>query len=843
MTLLDRMLQELPLIMEQVDVEKETLLQDIRIHAIVERWAMDYSSRHKDTTATTDEQQQQQQPLITEIVDHAEVLELLESCQRHNIPVDSSTLELIHRVKTGQWAGSAASSQSVLTLNKDNLLSTLQHVERTGYAMAIESPSVVDEIMRQVSYEKHKPVAAWMQQVLDTLWSIDKKHGTRLKLRPDYSMYLSVMRAWYNSKDKNKGSKMQNLLDDMKAYSSAGEIGLFPGRSHFALMLAEFAQTGDAHGAMELMQYIKERYQATGLTNYEPTRRMYSLCLEALAKSNRKDNWWHAETLKRELFEAYEVNGNQDLLPRNSFWKSYIAVLTRAGDDRALETAELVLDDIRTDKGRLRPTVRHYGPIIRGWATLGRPKRSEQLLLRMTKKYLEGHQQSKPDPKAFLDVINAWARSGDGQAEDRIRQLTRFRLEILGESSSESDQVSSKPGNDGLGDLMKMLSTAADERDAELAESLLMDAVKQKENGTSDLRITQQHYQAAIAAWSRTRSMKSLDRTTNLFQEMLNRYDSGDEDLRPTEHAYTSVITAHAKSGREDCGEKAQDVFNNMVERYALGEESLRPSVRSYSALIKAWVAAERPDRAEHVLVQMHDDFLAGNDDARPNTISFNTALSAWSKHRSEEALDHATRILRLMQDLGESHLQLKPNTVSFATAIACCINSKSPYRVELAESFFHEALDRYAAGHKECRPTGMIYGAVIQTIARSNIEDVAERAEMYLQEMLTLDDFDARQILLSHNAVIGAWSRHDDKHLALEKAENLKRNLIEISRRRRSQACLPNKFTYAQLLTILSKSDSSDKLKRLQATMKEMRLLGVQADEAIDRLVAKCST
>ena len=456
----------------------------------------------------------------------------------------------------------------------------------------------------------------------------------------------------------------------------------------------------------------------------------------------------------------------------------------------------------------------------------------------MIKQYIAGDSESKPDSKAFLDVIQAWARSGHAGADEHIRKLTHLQSEIPGDLESVDDGRNHE--KDDLGELVKMLSTAVDKRDADLAERLLMDAVKQKDQGSGDVRITHEHYQAVITAWSKTKGAKSLDRTMRLFHEMMNRYDSGDKDLRPTERGYSAVISAIERSGRDDRGQMAQNVFDNMVGRFEAGEESLRPSVVSYTALIKAWAAAGRPDRAEHVLLQMHEAFTDGNDAAKPNERSFNIVLSAWSKDSSEEALERATKILGLMKDLGDSQLQLNPDTVSFASAIACCIKSDAALRVDLAESFFQEARDRYAAGDKACKPNCMIYGAVIQTIARSDVEDAAERAESYLKEMLTLDDFDARQILLSHNAVMGAWSKHSDKMLALEKSESLLGNLIKLSQKHQNKGCLPNKYTYSQLLNVLWKSGASDKLQRLQAILTEMKSLRVKADSAIERVVAK---
>ena len=805
-----------------------------RLKSIVERWAMD----HAQNAHETEDQNEKNQFSISPI----EVATMLKSCAQNEIPIEASILELIHNVATGKHV------VTLTTITQENLLSTLEFVIRTGDQRACPDRSVVDEILRQASkqIEQSESLSLWAQEVLDKLWWIDKHHPG-LKMRPDYSMYLSVMRAWFNSNEPRIGERMKHLLDEMEAYSMSGVTGLFPGTPHFTLMLEEYTRRGDAKDALELIHYIKARHQATGMGNYEQTRRMYALCLQALAESDDRDQWWLAETLKNDLLDQAKVQKN--VLPRQNFWMTYIGILARAATETSLETAEDTLDEMETVSGHLTPTLRHYGLIIRGWAQIQRPERAEQLLHQMIDQYASGNLQAKPDSKTFLDVINAWARSGDAQARDRIRQLTRLMDQVVQEPTGHKSRLTDKAvekssgrANDGVGDLVKMLSAVASDEDAERAEQILLDAVKQKDEGNSNIRIAQLHYQAVVTAWSRTKDVKSLDRATSLFQEMLNRYDRGDESLRPSEHGYTAIIHACAKSGREDCGDKGQAWFDNMKERFQAGEDSLRPTVQSYSALINAWAAARKPDHAERVLLEMHDDFLNGNDAAKPSLISFNTVLHAWSKHNSNDALERATEVFRLMQDLGDSYLHIKPDIITYATAISCCICSNEPCRVEVAESLFNEAQQRFSAGHEECRPNSVLYGALIQTIARSDLEDAAELSERYLKEMLTLPDFNGYQVLLSHNIVLHAWAKHADGLLALERAETLVWNLLELSRRRRNRGCAPNLHTYAFLLRILSKSGTTDKDVRLRATIAEMESLGLEADDTIKELIEKCS-
>eukprot|EP00977_Amphora_coffeiformis_P024447 scaffold15910_cov193-Amphora_coffeaeformis.AAC.1 len=791
----------------------ESLVGDIfdenRIRAMVERWALDYM-------------QEQRSPEIP--MPHA-LATILESYSS-NTTIDQSIFDFIHR---------AAKRHDLIVnadepLNQDNLLAVLSLVERTGDESICPDKAEIDHFLRNTVKDATESVAEWAQNVLDSMWSISCSH-VWARVRPDFSTYQSVLRAWLKSNEPGKAKNMQRLIEEMEQLSFAGVHGLFPGQIHYTLMLSAFAETGDVQGAFDLMKHLKSRYEITGLANYQPTGKMYGVYMAALSRSDDPDAMIKAETLRDEVFEAYEVKFDKSVLPRAPFWTSYIQVLANVGTEESLEKAESVLDDMRTDRGTIKANYHHYGPIIRGWAKLHRPVRAETLLMQMIEKHEAGQNDVKPDVKTFLDVANAWSHAGDRRAEEHIRLLSR-------QMSRVSRDFNHKP-NDDFGDLLKMLSTVATQEDASKAERLLYDSITMFEKGTSDIKISGQHYQAVITAWSRTKDPKSLERAESLLSEMLAKYDKGNVDLRPTEHGFTAVITACARSGRPDCGERAQRVFDNMCKRFKEGDETLRPSVRSYSALINAWASAGNPKRAEHILQLMYDDHLDGNVFARPSVIAFNTVLSAWSKERSMEALERAAQVLQTMQDLG--HLQIAPDVISYSSVIACCIRSTSPRRVELAEALLQEAKNRYANGKKECRPNCMIFGAVIQTIARSGLEGAADKAEHYLQEMLTLADFDPYQVLLSHNAIIGALRYNPNRDVALERAEALVRNLIELSKTRRNRSCLPNKFTYAQLLSVLSKTSLPDKSSRAQGVRKEMEALGVKADDAVHRLLQFC--
>ena len=791
-----------------VDVRKT--LNGKRTRAFVEKWAGEFENQRGDA-----------------ILDPSDLMILLESF-RNYVDFDPSVLEIIHgmtrrhRTTPGRFGGEDAA---------DRLLPVLAYVDCSGDTEALPDRVTIDSLLRkEVEAIAPENVGQWAQNVLDTMWSINHKYQWA-NVRPDFSNYHSVLKAWMLSNVPNRSSRMKKLVEEMETLSKEGTQGLVPNARHFTLLLSAHAKDGDFEEATKLLQRLNNCYRSTGMKGYKPTGEMYGIFMAELSKSSDPKVLMLADMLRKELFETNACCRGDIVRPPMTFWSSYIKILSIMGGTKEyMEKAEAVLDDVlanrgKKHRGKKHPNVQLYGQVIRGWSQLKEPQRAEKLLLHLCDKYYMGKMPGKPDPRIFLDVTNAWANSDYPQANDRIRRLNGMMT-----SMHRNKARSRYPG------LIKMLSDA----DASKAEVLLRDILRQEKKEAANSKLTRDHFQAVISAWSKVKSEDAALKAENILSDMLKRYDSGDANCRPSEHGFTSVISAFARGGRKDCGDRAQIVFDEMKKRFESGEDDLRPSVRSYTALMNAWAAAGEPERAEDVLKQMGADFYNGNNSAKPSIISFNTVLSAWSKRTSPLILERVMEILGFLKELGESDPKLLPDAFTYAAAISCCIRSDSPLRVNLSQCLLEEARQRYLNGQESCKPNSIMYGAVIQTIARAENDDSAEKAEAYLKDMLTLHDFDPKQVLHSHTVIMTAWSRNRNKILALEKAEGLVRSLIALSKNHRTNRCLPGKFTYAQLLSILSNCEVPDKKARAETILKEMESFGVEADEVIDKIVHK---
>jgi hypothetical protein len=189
------------------------ILDENRIRAIAERWVLDFSDSQ-----------------LEGILSPSDLSSLLESFRPYVPLVDQSVFDLIHR--TAARRALRFDAQSKEPLSADTLLPALAHAEQIGDESICPSRVNVDALLRKTVFDSAKPVAHWAQNVLESMWSIHRKHRWQ-KISPDHSIYQSVLRAWLKSNEPSKADNMRRLIEEMETLSFAGAAaGLFPGSMH-----------------------------------------------------------------------------------------------------------------------------------------------------------------------------------------------------------------------------------------------------------------------------------------------------------------------------------------------------------------------------------------------------------------------------------------------------------------------------------------------------------------------------------------------------------------------------------------------------------------------------------
>jgi hypothetical protein len=789
--LLDRMILEV----SRDEAYRKYVTSDL-LKVAVQRWCLDFAA----------------EPQVADLMIPSELASKLE---KYRIYVPSIDEKLFRMIQEAASKRKDEAKHGVTSAETADPLQLMEASEQLNNPDACPNTDILNNYLLELSRSEQPAQAVQKaEELLDRMWSLSRNNAWE-HVRPDHNTYEGVMRCCLRSKRPGSAVTMQNLLQDMlKQYNPRFPNALRPGRVHYLLVISAWAEQGNARKAEAMLEEMKGRYEETGSTDYKPVGKVCAAVVKALSRCQERSAPDRAEAILKEMLRRYEKDGDTEWLPSEHCYTSVIAIWAKSGRPDGATKAQAVFDSMTG----VRPSIFHYGALIHAWIKAGSIDRAEAILRSMVDDYKQGNEAAKPDSKAFLELSGALSRTGATERGDSL-------LKLMGESIPL--------------DILRILSTRKRTGDAEHAESILRQLQAACDAGESTVKLTREHYNAAITALSHSKGNQAATRADALLAEMLHRYDKGDQDKVPSEHAFTSVITSWGRSRKKGSGQRAQAVFDSMLQRWQAGQELLRPTVKSYSALINAWGHEGDASRAEIVLQQMQDDYLQGNKAAMPNNIAFNTVIAAWSRTKTAESLGRADQILRLMQELGNSGLGTKPDIVSFATIMAACIHPDLKDGPERAIAYLKEAKDLYAQGDQDCKPNCMAYGSVIQSITRSRRPGAAKHAEKFLDEMKRLQDQDPKQIVMAYTAVIGAWSNAREPQ-ALSRAEYLFRELVEHSRNGHPR-CQPNIYTFTELLKAVSRSSVPNKAVKAKLVLVIMKDQGLQPDDVVRRLVERC--
>ena len=217
-------------------------------------------------------------------------------------------------------------------------------------------------------------------------------------------------------------------------------------------------------------------------------------------------------------------------------------------------------------------------------------------------------------------------------------------------------------------------------------------------------------YSIVLDAYARSNNKKSVDHAMELFRSMKD-----DAGIEPNVFAYTTIIRALANCGRAP---EAEELLNEMLllkedstgvdqgsnkrtrnRRTSKGDDDITPDVYALSSVLNAWAKSHAPDaaeRAEDLLIRMHELYDAGIINEPPNLVCYNSVIAGWARSRSHGAAQRADDLLRVMQQRpqqpeppqrrGRHHHDkstLRPNLVTYNTVLNAWANDGNWAKVE----------------------------------------------------------------------------------------------------------------------------------------------------------------
>lgn len=363
------------------------------------------------------------------------------------------------------------------------------------------------------------------------------------------------------------------------------------------------------------------------------------------------------------------------------------------------------------------------------------PERAESLLSLLEGRYYSGDFQAAPDKTTFLCVIDAYAKVGIVDAEERCDALLNrmhyikdnFQLKDLEadravynailNALAKSLQSSAVQKSE---EILTMMETSPDptlrpdivtystvvdchtkcgESSGERSEEILRYVEGTYRSGDMTLKPNAIFYSAILQSWAKTASVEGAKKARNLLQRNAALYEEGKDWAKPHSIVFNAVMDAIARSGLEDSGRLAEDLLDEMESLYQAGDEDMRPSRRSFNAVMMAYRKEGNASKAEDLLYRMEEMAESkGRPEVKPNVVSYNTVIGAIVEDSScgDIAADRAQALLDRMESRN-----IRPDGRSYSAVIEAWLQRNDEKGTRIAEALLSQFLEQVQESKK----------------------------------------------------------------------------------------------------------------------------------------------
>lgn len=631
---------------------------------------------------------------------------------------------------------------------------------------------------------------SWLEQATEEI--LDKSRIPLGQLTSDDVESISgLMANWAKRKSTQSAIQVETLLKRVVDDHNYGNSSVKVTTRMYTMAIDAWAKTGGreaAERASAIHRHMVEQYKNTCDINIKPSTISYNAVINAWSKSGLHDMEeaaLRAEGILNEMLEEWRRE-RQDTNDQNqSTEPGFIGPDTKLGAD-FYDDDEYYGDD---KKGAvIKPDVVSFTSVIDTWAKSGKKNgaaKAMNLLKQMEKLYVEeGQQGMKPNVYTYSACINAFAKSADPEAPKE-------------------------------------------------AEALLLDMKKAYEAGDMDVKPNVVNYNSVINAWGRCRAPGSAERASQILYSMEN------EGVEPDALSYSLVVSAWAHSSNSNATKQAEVVLGEMEDwareknkaiddafdhRLSTQDQcysydgdgpvvnppSSLPAIRvhldveCYNTVLIALSRRQEPGAPDRALAILHRmQKLADNEGfetVRPNAKSWNSVLNAMSREKNADATRRAEQLLNDMKEAG-----VRPDVFSYAALLHAYQKNASSYSAQRADKIVRTMEQLYQDGELAQAPDVYHYTIVCACWARSGDSIAARRCYEILQHMekrVQLGFSSCRPNVRTMNAVIDAYARGHH----VDEAEQLLDDMI--SRYRAGDKNVkPDGFTFNAVINCWTRS------------------------------------
>jgi len=300
--------------------------------------------------------------------------------------------------------------------------------------------------------------------------------------------------------------------------------------------------------------------------------------------------------------------------------------------------------------------------------------------------------------------------------------------------------------------------------------------------------------------------------------------------IAPDVISYNTCIACWKESGIPGCAARATEILTLLEAN----STAIQPDEVTYASCIGAWAETAASDRgagrkAEEILTRMYHRSKEDSSCPRPNTRCFNAVLLAYANGRESGGGKRALDLLRFMERLhSEGYADVQPDNYTLNIVMKALMNCGEEGAATKAKEILKRMETSYNTGDGSLKPNLLSYNTVLDSLAKKGDAISAEALLHQMYERTEARPPDAH----SYTAVISAWAKHEDKVMAVKRAEDLV-NDLESKWAAGITDTRPNTPIYNSLINCWAKSENKKTLYRVTQILDLMEELGLQGGDS----------
>jgi len=330
-----------------------------------------------------------------------------------------------------------------------------------------------------------------------------------------------------------------------------------------------------------------------------------------------------------------------------------------------------------------------------------------------------------------------------------------------------------------------VMNSHADVGNARLTEDLLRFMQKRAAEGITRLLPDVQIYTIVLKALSKSETVDTTDQAEAILREMYSLHERGDygKPIKPNTFTLVSVMNCYLKSNHPDAIRRVEALCDDILERSDEKGETDR-SFNDYglAALLQVYCQHGQPEKAEAIVEEAYNDFIAGKAPVEEFGIKLKTRtmvmmLNEWARLNHPERAD---AMLRRMRDLRDRGVVDDLFSLHYLTVADCWNRSDHPSAGERADGILQMLeTDENVVRSKASAQKGF-YLIVMKQLARSGKGERAESLLRRIQSIFHKKEKPNTEVdLFLYLEATQAWRQSEDPN-ATERIDALEMEMAE---------------------------------------------------------------